>query len=184
VEQPRPPEEGCCGSPLGARSVLGPSPAAKQPRGPARKALTYPAMLRPSSRWSCLPLFHPQLPIHSKQLWDRIARKSWRFQTRLVDLRSQAAEGSTGAFLCVCTERGVGGGGGRCGFGVDCGQERGAAAEGRPWKASCRGIRFTSLPFPSPGLRGQPGARPPSLRPEAARGGKRAGPPLLPHRRM
>lgn len=32
-EQPRPPKEGCCGSPLGARSVPGASPAVNQPRG-------------------------------------------------------------------------------------------------------------------------------------------------------
>lgn len=41
-------------------------------------------MLHPSSRWSCLPLFHPQLPIHSKQLRDRIAGKSWRFRLDLL----------------------------------------------------------------------------------------------------
>lgn len=127
-----------------------PSKAALGRWGPARKALTFPAMLNPSSRWSCLPLFHPQLPIHSKQLRDRIAGKSWRFRLDLlISVPRQQKEVPELSFVSA-RRQSWGGGGGRCGSGADSRQERRAAAEGRPWEASCRGIRFTSFPFPLP----------------------------------
>lgn len=47
-------------------------------------------------------------------------------------------------------------------------------------KLPAEGSDLPRFPSPPPGLRGQPAARPPSLRLEAARGGMRAGPPLLP----
>lgn len=107
-------------------------------------------------------------------------REKLEVQTRLVDLRSKAAEGSTGAFLCVCTERGLGGAGADAASALTVGRSEEPQPREGLGKLPDEGSDLPRFPSPPPGLRGQPGARPPSLRLEAARGGMRAGPLLLP----
>lgn len=101
-------------------------------------------------------------------------------QTRLVDLRSEAAEGSTEAFLCVRTKSELGGAGADAVSALTVGRSEEPLPREGLGKLPAEGFDLPRFPSPPPGLRGQPGAPPPSLRLEAARGGMRAGPPLLP----
>lgn len=180
--EPRPPKQGGCGSPPGARRVPGASLAVSQPAaaGPGQGSVNLPCNAA-SQLTVELPSSLPPPTSNSLQTTPgQNCREKLEVQTRLVDLRSEGAEGSTGAFLCVRTESGRGEAGADAASALTVGRSEERQPREGLGKLPAEGSDLPRFPSPPPGLRGQPGAPPPSLRLEASRGGMRAGPPLLP----